>query len=322
MIDFVLGVGLAALLIRGWLRGLVREAIGLGVIVAGTFLAFRFAGPMGAIVSGMSGAGEDASRIAGGIIVFLLVSVGGAVISWVMHKGVRMLPGLTTANRLGGAAFSGLAGLLAATVVVSVLTLLPLPSGPAEALGDSSLVGAMTDADGVPQRVLGLVSFDRVLAAALELQQVAGDHRIVAPPSGRIDIAPAAGDELDIKGRAANKMAELVNVARIESGADPLARSDALDQVALDHALALYQRGRLTHNGPDGQVDGRLAAADIPVVVAGEAIALAPSVRSADEVILADEAGRADVADTSYRRVGVGAVRGPLGLLIVIVLAG
>ncbi|NND02083.1 MAG: hypothetical protein HKN91_04790, partial [Acidimicrobiia bacterium] len=32
MIDFVLGAGLAALLIRGWLRGLVREAIGLGVI--------------------------------------------------------------------------------------------------------------------------------------------------------------------------------------------------------------------------------------------------------------------------------------------------
>jgi len=322
VIDFVLGVGLAALLIRGWLRGLVREAIGLGVILAGTFLAFRFAGPMGAVVSGMSGAGDDASHIAGGIIVFLLVSVGGAVISWIAHKGVRMLPGLTTANRLGGAAFSGLAGLLAATVVVSVLTLLPLPDGPAEALDDSSLVGAMTDAEGIPQRMLGLVSFDRVLAAALELQDVAGDYRVVAPPTGRVDIAAATGEELSIKGKAANKTAELINVARIESGADPLARSEALDQVALNHALALYQRGRLTHNAPDGRVAGRLAAAEIPVVASGEAIALAPSARSAHEAILADEAGRSDISNSSYRRVGVGAVRGPLGLLVVVVLAG
>jgi membrane protein required for colicin V production len=322
VIDFVLGVGLAALLIRGWLRGLVREAIGLGVVVAGTFLAFRFAGPMGAVVSGMSGAGEDASRIAGGIIVFLLVSVGGAVISWVMHKGVRLLPGLTTANRLGGAGFSGLAGLLAATVVVSVLTLLPLPDGPARALEDSALVGAMTDGDGIPQRILGLVSFDRVLAASLELQQLAGDYRVVAPPTGRVDIAAATGEELRIKGKAADKMAELINVSRIESDADPVARSEALDQVALDHALALYQRGRLTHNSRDGRVAERLAAADIPVVSSGEAIALAPSARSAHEAFLGDEAARTDISDTSYRRVGVGAVRGPLGLLVVIVLAG
>jgi membrane protein required for colicin V production len=322
VIDFVLGVGLAALLIRGWLRGLVREAIGLGVIVAGTFLAFRFAGPMGAVVSGMSGAGEDASRIAGGIIVFLLVSVGGAVISWIMHKGVRLLPGLTTANRLGGAAFSGLAGLLATTVIVSVLTLLPLPAGPADALDGSSLVGAMTDADGVPQRILGLISFDRVFAAALELQDLAGDHRVVAPPTGRVDIAAAAGDELSIKGKAADKMAELVNLSRIEADADPLARSEALDQVALDHALALYQRGRLTHNGPNGRVAGRLAAADIPVVSSGEAIALAPSARSAHEAILGDDTAGGDIVATNYRRVGVGAVRGPLGLLVVIVLAG
>lgn len=61
------------MIVRGWLRGLVREAIGLAVIVVGIFLAFRLAGPMGAVVSGMSGAGEDAARIAGGIIVFLLV---------------------------------------------------------------------------------------------------------------------------------------------------------------------------------------------------------------------------------------------------------
>jgi len=322
MIDFVLGAGLAALLVRGWLRGLVREAIGLGVIVAGTFLAFRFAGPVGAVVSGMSGAGEDASRIAGGIIVFILASVGGAVVSWIVHKGVRALPGLTTANRLGGAAFSGLAGLLAATVIMSVLTLLPLPSGPAGALEDSSLVGTMTDGDGIPQRILGLISFDRVLAAALDLQDVAGGYRVVAPANGRVDVEPAPSEELAIKGKAATKAGELANQERAEAGEDPLARSEALDEIALNHALGLYQRGRLTHNSETGKVADRIEAVGLPVVAAGEAIALAPSPRSAVEAMLGDEAAAADIVSGSYTRLGVGAVRGPFGLLVVIVLAG
>jgi uncharacterized membrane protein required for colicin V production/uncharacterized protein YkwD len=322
MIDIVLGVGLAALLIRGWLRGLVREAIGLGAIVAGTFMAFRLAGPMGAIVSAMTGAGEDAARIAGGIIVFLLVSVGGAVVSWVMHKGVRALPGLTTVNRLGGAAFSGLAGVLATTLVVSVLTLLPLPSGPAGVLEDSSLIGSMTDADSWPQTVLGFVSFDHVMTEALELHSVAGAHRIVAPARGRIAIEPVPKDDLAIRAKVATRLADMVNRSRVDLGVDPMARSAILDEMALRHALALYEAGRLSHNSGDGRIGARLTDAGIPVVVSGEAVALAPSARSAHELILDDSSGQADIAKAAYRRVGTAAVRGPLGLLVVVVFAG
>jgi membrane protein required for colicin V production len=322
MIDFVLGVGLAALLIRGWLRGLVREAIGLGVIVAGTFMAFRLAGPMGAVVSAMTGAGEDAARIAGGIIVFLLFSVGGAVVSWLMHKGVRALPGLTTVNRLGGAAFSGLAAVLAATVVVSVLTLLPLPSGPANALQGSTLIGSMTDADSWPQKLVGLISFDRVMAEALELQSVAGDHRVVAPARGRIDIEPVPEDDLVIRAKAATRLAQMINRSRVDLEVDPMARSDVLDEVALRHALALYEVGRVSHNSGQGRIGARLADADVPVVVSGEAVALAPTPRSAYEIILDDPNGHADIANSAFRRLGTAAVRGPLGLLVVVVFAG
>ena len=322
MIDFVLGVGLAALVIRGWLRGLVREAIGFAVIFLGAFLAFRLASPMGAVVSAMSGAGEDASRIAGGIIVFVLISGGGALLSWVLHKGVRALPGLTTANRAGGAGFSGLAGILAATVVVSVLTLLPLPQGAAEPLEDSFLVGAMTDSDRWPQQLLGLISLDRVMTAALELQTVAGEHRLVAPERGSIDIEPAEADELSIRRKAATRFGELINRARINSGADPLARAEALDDVAADHALALYRAGRLSHSAGDGRIAVRLAAADLPVVVSGEVVALAPSPRSAQEVVIDDAPGAADVTNRAFRRFGIAAVRGPRGLLFVAVFVG
>jgi len=233
-----------------------------------------------------------------------------------------VLPGLTTANRIGGAAFSGIAGILAATIVASVLTLLPLPSGPTTALDESSLVGAMTDPDGLPQAVVGLISLDSVLAQALELQDVAGEHRLVAPKRGRIDIAAADRSELAIKGRAASSAADLFNRERVAAGADPLARSEALDQIALDHALAVYQAGRLSHNSGVGRINARLDAADIPNVSSGEIVVLAQSVRSASEAMVRDEGARADLASRDYRRFGVGAVRGPLGLLVVVVVAG
>ncbi|NND03966.1 MAG: CAP domain-containing protein [Acidimicrobiia bacterium] len=197
-----------------------------------------------------------------------------------------------------------------------------MPSGPTGLLEDSSLVSALTNPDGLPQQVVGLISFDRVLAQALELQDVAGEHRLVAPARGNVEIAPATRQELAIKGRAATTSAELFNRERVTLGADPLARSDALDQVALDHAIALYQAGRLSHSSGAGRINARLDAADIPNVRSGEVVVLAQSARSASEAMVRDESARAELADRDYRRFGVGAVRGPLGLMVVVVIAG
>ena len=322
MIDFVLGIILAGLIIRGWLRGLVREAIGLAVIVAGIFLAFRLAGPVGSVVSAMSGAGDSTARFAGGIIVFLLVSVGGGVVSWIAHKGVRAVPGLTTVNRAAGAAFSGLAGVLIATVVVSALSLAPLPATAKESLDNSSLVAGMIDPDGLPQALVGLVSFDRVLTAALELDGVIGSHKLVAPQRGRIELEPATPDEVREAGKATDRLGSLVNRARVAAGADPIDRTDLLDQVARSHAEALYQAGYLSHNTGSGRIPARLDAAGHRYVTAGEEIALAPTVSTIIEVLTEDADAAATLGDKAYRRMGVAVVRGPLGLLGVVVLAG
>jgi hypothetical protein len=39
MFDFVLGIGLAGLAVRGWLRGFVREVLDLVSLVLGIFVA-------------------------------------------------------------------------------------------------------------------------------------------------------------------------------------------------------------------------------------------------------------------------------------------
>ena len=55
MLDLLLLAILGLLFFRGWLRGLIREAVSLAVIVVGTFLALRLNGAVGGIIEGMLG---------------------------------------------------------------------------------------------------------------------------------------------------------------------------------------------------------------------------------------------------------------------------
>ncbi len=109
MLDLVLGALLVVLAIRGWMRGLVREIISLAVLVVGTVAAFRLSTPLGRVFAAMSGASPDATRYVAGIAIFIGLAIAAAVISRVLHLGMRVLPGVSTLNRVAGAGLSLLA---------------------------------------------------------------------------------------------------------------------------------------------------------------------------------------------------------------------
>ncbi len=323
MLDFVLGAILVALAVRGWLRGFAREAIGLAVILAGLVFAFRLSTPVGAVVEAMSGASPDIARLIGGVIVFLTISIGAAVISWIVHKGIRIVPGLTTLNRAAGAGFAILAGVFVATVVISLLAVLPVPAALADELETSSIAGALTDPEGMPQSVLGVVSGDRVISTVISLQDLFGERRVVGDETLVVLLPPARPDQLASGERQQKRMVELVNRERVAEGLDPVVASDGLNALAEDYARQIYTTGRFSHIDVNGlSLDDRLDAAGVPTVRSGEVLALAISPKSAHEGIMAEPSQRAVVLDPGFRSIGVGAVRGPLGLLLVEILTG
>ena len=317
MIDFLLGAIFIGLLVRGWMRGLVREVIGLAVIVVGIFLAFRLSEPAGSLVAAMAGTSADVSRYIGGVAVFLLISVGGAVISFVVHKGIRFLPGLTTMNRVGGAGFAGMAGLLAATVGLSLIALLPLSGSWQQRLDESTIAGFLTEPDGLPQTVMGFVGGDGVVATVLDLENLVGERHLVGSASS-MALPPADQDELRHAKKASRRLYDLVNESRVDAGTDPLARSDVLDDLAVDMAFDLYTSGRFRL---DLDVEGRVEAAGLPVVEAAEVIGLGATPGSVHEGFLDEPRAVAALEAGGFRRVGVAAVRGPLGLVTVVLLA-
>jgi uncharacterized membrane protein required for colicin V production len=323
VLDFVLGAILVALAVRGWMRGFAREAIGLAVILAGLVLAFRLSTPVGAVVEAMSGASPDVARLIGGVIVFLTISVGAAVISWIVHKGLRIVPGLTTINRVAGAGLAILAGVFVATVAISLLAVLPVPAAVADELEASSIAGALTDPEGMPQSVLGVVSGDRVISTVISLQDLFGERRVVGDETVVVFLPSAKPGELATGSRQQNRMIEFVNRERIAAGVDPVVASEGLSALAEEYARQIYTTGRFSHVDADGMgLDDRLDAAGVPTVRSGEVLALGISPKSVHEGIMAEPTQRAILLDPGFRSIGVGAIRGPLGLLIVEILTG
>jgi membrane protein required for colicin V production len=108
----------------GLWRGFVKEALSLLTLLAAIWLAWRF----GALVEPALGnwAGTPDVRVwSARIIVFVLVLVAGALISWLARTLVRH-SGLSGVDRLLGAAFGFARGVLIVGLAVIVLEFLQL----------------------------------------------------------------------------------------------------------------------------------------------------------------------------------------------------
>lgn len=323
MVDFILGALLVALFVRGWMRGFVREAVGLGVLVVGTILALRLSSPVGGVVAGMAGTSPDTSRVIGGIVVFLLVSVAAAVVIRVAHWGMNVLPGVPTVNRLAGAALAVGGGALLATVILSVLAVAPVPDSFDDEIDTSFLAEELTDPDGLPQKTLGLASGDNVLASVLRLDDIVGAPRISDPGEDLVALPIPVDAKVVERRKKADAVFDLVNQQRVADGVEPLLRTDGRDDVAQAHTLAMYQGRWMAHAAPGGtDPAGRLEAAGIHNVTNDELIGLGSSPASVVAAWADDERTAAILSNPAFSRIGIGVVDGPLGLMVTCVFTG
>ncbi len=208
---------------------------------------------------------------------------------------------------------------LVVTLVASLATVMPLPQAVADEIAESSVADTLTEPDGVPQRVLGFLSGDRVVEITLRIRDLTGDARAVATPGRPVSIPAAAGADLERLPNAEDAVLDLLNRERVAADAAPLPRSSGLDQVAYDLAMEAYGTGELRIYG-DAELRTRLNALGLPSIARTHSAVLAAS-PEAGHAAMVDESGSTMVG-SAYTKAGVAVVQGPLGLLIVEVLAG
>ena len=310
MIDFVVLALMVLLVIRGWARGLVREAIDVGTLVLGALLAFRLAPVAGRLLSDLTSLAPEPARVVGGVVLFVAITIGAAIVGSVIHRSIKHLPGLTTLNRIGGAALGAVYAAVLIVIAATLTSAAPMPLAVADEVAKSSVVAFVVEPDSVAQDAIGLLSGDRALQSIIWIRG-AVDGWTIDPRFTDVTLPGAdAGSGLHASTDAALALHEAINGDRAEAGLDPLVWSESMSLVAVSRAFDVYRSGSFEADRPIGD---RLSDVGMTAAVSDEYLLLAPT-----------PDGLADAANTGegFATIGVGVVDGPLGLMAVIVLTG
>ena len=309
MIDFIVLALVVLLVVRGWVRGLVREAIDVGTLVVGALLAFRLAPIAGRLLSDLTNLSPEPARVIGGVILFIAITVGATILGSVIHRSIKHLPGLTTLNRIGGAALGVVYAAVLVVIAATLLSAAPVPSAVADEVDQSVVVAFVVEPDSVAQDAMSLLSGDRALQSMIWIRSAA-DRWTIDP---RITDVTFPGMDAESGVHASTSTAlflyEEINRERAEAGLDPLTWSESMNLVAVTRAFDVYRSGSFEEASP---IADRLSVVGVSGSDSDEYLLLAPT---------PDGLAEAANAGEGFTAVGVGVVDGPLGLMAVIVLA-
>jgi membrane protein required for colicin V production len=318
MIDFVLGLALAGMLVRGWMRGFVRETLDLVGLVVGLWLAFRLSAPFGDFLTNSFGVSPEAGRIGGGVVLFILFGVLLSVAAHYLSK-VMNLPGLSMVNRVGGAAVAMGWGIVIVLILVGVVSVFPIPDAWRQEIEESKVVELIAGEDALPRQLFESLAGDNVIAAIASLQELFGSARAVPRAGEVLEIPAARSDEIrQVRGEADQVVLRL-NEDRVGVGLSAVRPVDVMNGLAEEYAKRLYTDGRLERIEDCAAVLDRRS---YQVVVCDNGVALAGTALAAYQGIYESNDGRRMVNAARFDRVGAAVVEGPTGRLLVVILAG
>ena len=319
--DLIVAAVAVALVVRGWIRGFLREALEIGVLVVGTFVVFRFSPMIGSILSGMANIPYEVARIVAGVVLFFVLVIGGALVARMLSTMLKLVPGATIVNRLGGAAAGFGYAALMVVLATTLISAAPIPDGMRTSVDSSieaSAVGRrVVEPGGAIGQTVSTVSGERVFATVIALHETVG-ARLAA---GTLPIPlPDVGDaSLPPSQLAAQQVFDSLNRSRVAEGLDPLGWSGDLAVVAVTRAGDVYRSGVLAL---DTDLAGSLRAQGVPGTIHTEMVVLAASTEGVTEAFTGASAYRDAILDARYRKAGIGIIDGPYGYMAVQVLSG
>lgn len=116
-------------------------------------------------------------------------------------------------------------------------------------------------------------------------------------------------EELKIDSVSETEMFRLVNEERKKQGLKELSWAPQIVLVARAHAEDMWKRKYFGHFSPEGQdIGDRLDKASIRYHLAGENLALAPTLSTAHRGLMSSEGHRANILEPRFTKVGIGVI--------------
>lgn len=115
--------------------------------------------------------------------------------------------------------------------------------------------------------------------------------------------------DLSVDSASETEMFKLVNQERQAAGVGQLVWEENLVPVARAHAEDMWRRQYFSHISPDGaDVGDRLQSANINYSLAGENLALAPTVATAHTGLMNSPGHRENILEGKFRKMGIGVI--------------
>jgi len=109
---------------------------------------------------------------------------------------------------------------------------------------------------------------------------------------------------------AEDKIFQLVNVARVQQGLNPLKRDPHLDKTSMAHSVLLAEHQNLSHQfAGEPELVKRLVATGMRFLNVGENVVSARDVVSAHDALMGSSEHRANIMNPEFNAIGVGVIK-------------
>lgn len=310
-VDVLLGLLIVLNLGNGYRRGFVLGGLDLAGWVLGLLAALRFYEP---VARWLAPRVDLWSEMWDQPVAFIVVALFVALMVHLIASALlrRVSPDVherPTNQALG--LLPGLAnGLITAAIISAVLMAVPLSETISERMRESVIANRLA-----------------VYAQRLEssLRPVFGDA--IARTLNLLTVQPESNERVDLPFTVSSsrprpdlesQMLNLVNGERIANRLQPLAADPELTEVARRHSSDMFARGYFAHDTPEGATPfDRMRDGNVRFLVAGENLALAPTVSVAHTGLMNSPGHRANILRPQFGRLGIGIMDGGMrGLMV------
>ena len=311
LIDILLAIVILLSVLNGYRRGFVHGMLDLAGWVLSLLAGLRFYQP----VARWIGPHIDLwSEVWDQPVAFILVAlVVGSIVQVIGYSLLRRLPEdihERRVNQVFGIVPGFINGLIIVAILSALLLAIPLSESLNERTRDSALANRLA-----------------VYAERLESQLRPVFGEAIARTMNLLTVRPDSNERVELPFKVERtrprpdlerQMLDLVNQERQAAGLSPLAPDPELTEVARRHSADMFARGYFAHDTPEGLTPfDRMRAANVRFAIAGENLALAPTIPVAHTGLMNSPGHRANILRPQFGRLGIGVMDGGMrGLMV------
>lgn len=302
-VDLILLALIVFSVVNGWRRGFILGLLDLIGWAICLIAALRFYQPLAAFISKL----QLWSDVWDQPVAFILIACITAIaFQFLGHALLDRMPKdihERSANRLLGTIPGFANGLITAALLSAVLLAIPLNETLRESARSSILVNRLAGHTEKLETALRPVFNEAIAKTLLMLTvQPESNERVNLPYK-----VPVSQPRADLESR----MLQLVNKERVAAGLRPLAPDPEATEVARRHSSDMFARGYFAHEDPEGRdAFDRMRESGVQFQMAGENLALAPTVQLAHTGLMNSPGHRANIMHGGFNRVGIGIMDG------------